>query len=141
MSKIRRLSLLLSSLALLPFAGCGGSSPTPPAPPELQAEFEKQQIYFADHPPEITGTPTRVGSLSGLSCRDALIGVHATREAALQDLQKKLEALEKKPKEQSASAVIDVVCYDTSPLVAYESKPLTYKGCWPGVFCSGEAIR
>ncbi len=138
MPRIRPLLLLP---ILLPLCACGGSSPIQDSPAALQEKFAAEHIYFAGRPAAVAGETTRVAAVTGLSCRDALIGVHATIEGALADLKKKLDELQKKPKGQNASAIVDVACYDTSPLIAYESKPFAYKGCWPGVYCKGEAVR
>jgi hypothetical protein len=121
--------------------GCSGSTPTVQPDAALQAKFAAQHIYLVGRADAAVLSGARVAPIVGLSCRDELIGVHATLDKALEDMQKKLADLQKKPKGKSASAVIDVACYDTSPLVAYALKPYSYGACWPGYFCKGEAVR
>lgn len=123
---------------ILPLAawlgGCAGFTPAADPPPAEQARLEKDHIFFPGHFPAQLQSAKRIGTASGLSCRENLLGTSPTVEYALKDLWTRAAG-------QGATAVIDVACYETGMIAAYETSPLANRTCWPGFVCKGDAIK
>jgi hypothetical protein len=114
--------------------GCDAFTPVPDPSLSEQTRLEKDHIYFPGHSPAQMQSAKRLGTASGLSCRTNLLGEAPTVEAALKKLWEQAAG-------KGATSVVNVACFETDVMAAYENSPMTNQGCWPGYICKGEAIK
>jgi hypothetical protein len=125
---------LLVLLCAVGLGSCTVTTPTSEFSLAQMQHYEQEKLYFAGNTPQSLRSAKRIAAVSGISCKETLFGDPPSLDGALEQLRGQAGA-------KSASAAVDIVCRETSPLVSYEAAPFVPRSCWPGFVCTGVAVK
>jgi hypothetical protein len=91
------------------------------------AQTDKLPLYFSGSDSAPAAATEKIGPVNGYSCKTAWFGSSVSEEEALKNLWGNASA-------QKATAAVNVAC---APIKFFTPQV----GCWPGVYCMGDAVK